>query len=409
MAEILGITNARAEEIRNASITSAWLSTGGDLIMGTPAGAQYNLGPVTQARVPVVEALISLAAFDKTAETVVVPDWLTAGIQNVKLTNPATVPTGTAKGVAWSPDGRYVAVGHAGSPFITVYKRNGDTFTKLTNPSTLPAASVDALEWSPNGQYLAMGVAGSTRAFVYKRSGDTLTMLGALPSLPGAVNSVSWTSDGNYLAYAHAAAPYMTVYKRTGDTFAKLATPSIAPTSEGMSVAWASNGTHLAVSMLNSPYFRLWKRTGDTLTALALPSAPIMDEPWTVSWSPNGKYVTVSNYADGLALYERTGDTLTRKVDAFEALGNSPLSNPFSPDGRYVAVTENAIYRFDEGDPVRVAGVYASFPPVQATSITWSPDGLHLVMGLEESPFIAFYRSQMGPVPGAAIARTITP
>jgi hypothetical protein len=31
-----------------------------------------------------------------------------------------------------------MAVAHATSPFVTIYKRSGDTFTKLANPATLP-------------------------------------------------------------------------------------------------------------------------------------------------------------------------------------------------------------------------------------------------------------------------------
>jgi hypothetical protein len=55
-----------------------------------------------------------------------------------KLANPATLPTSTGNGVAFSADGTYMAVAHDVSPFVTIYKRSGDTFTKLANPATLP-------------------------------------------------------------------------------------------------------------------------------------------------------------------------------------------------------------------------------------------------------------------------------
>jgi hypothetical protein len=32
-------------------------------------------------------------------------------------------------------------VAHGTSPFVTVYKRSGDTFTKLANPATLPTGA----------------------------------------------------------------------------------------------------------------------------------------------------------------------------------------------------------------------------------------------------------------------------
>ena len=55
------------------------------------------------------------------------------------LANPATLPTETSYGVAFSADGTYMAVVHYTSPRVTIYKRSGDTFTKLANPAALPA------------------------------------------------------------------------------------------------------------------------------------------------------------------------------------------------------------------------------------------------------------------------------
>src|SRR5690606_2421748 len=52
-----------------------------------------------------------------------------------KVNDPSTLPTGDGFGVSFSPDGNYLAVGHSSSPYVTIYKRNGDTFTKLPNPS----------------------------------------------------------------------------------------------------------------------------------------------------------------------------------------------------------------------------------------------------------------------------------
>ena len=66
-----------------------------------------------------------------------------------KLENPATLPTNTGVGVAFSADGAYMAVGHATSPFVTIYKRSGDTFTKLSNPATLPTDTGNGVAFYP--------------------------------------------------------------------------------------------------------------------------------------------------------------------------------------------------------------------------------------------------------------------
>ncbi len=66
-----------------------------------------------------------------------------------KLADPATLPTGTGFGVAFSADGTYMAVAHATSPFVTIYKRSGDTFTKLANPAALPTGAGNGVAFYP--------------------------------------------------------------------------------------------------------------------------------------------------------------------------------------------------------------------------------------------------------------------
>ena len=81
-----------------------------------------------------------------------------------KLANPSPLPTGTGQGTVFSADGTYLAVGHGGSPHITIYKRSGDTFTKFTNPATLPASVGRGAAFSTDDTYLA--VAHSTTPFI---------------------------------------------------------------------------------------------------------------------------------------------------------------------------------------------------------------------------------------------------
>ena len=46
-----------------------------------------------------------------------------------KLSDPADLPPGIGYSVSFSSDDTYLAVAHSTSPFLTVYKRSGDTFT----------------------------------------------------------------------------------------------------------------------------------------------------------------------------------------------------------------------------------------------------------------------------------------
>ena len=70
-----------------------------------------------------------------------------------KLANPSALPAATGRGVAFSQDGTYMAVAHQTTPFITIYKREGDTFTKLANPSALPAGDAVGVAFWPSAIY----------------------------------------------------------------------------------------------------------------------------------------------------------------------------------------------------------------------------------------------------------------
>jgi DNA-binding beta-propeller fold protein YncE len=144
-----------------------------------------------------------------------------------KLANPATLPTDNGWGCAFDPTGTYLAVAHAASPYITIYKRSGDTFTKLANPDVLPIGIGRGCAFDPTGTYLAV---------------------------------------------AHEASPYITIYKRSGDTFTKLANPSTRPASHGMGCVFDPTGTYLAVAHVSSPYITIYKgfyravfKTGNSL------------------------------------------------------------------------------------------------------------------------------------------------
>jgi hypothetical protein len=142
----------------------------------------------------------------------------------VKLADPGTMPAGTqATAAAFSQSTTYLAVGSQATPFVTIYKRSGDTFTKLTNPLTLPA---------------------------------------------GQVYGLSWSDSDSYLACAHATTPFVTIYKRSGDTFTKLADPVVLPVTQGTGCSFSPGNVYLGVSCTGAPYYRIYSRSGDTFTAM---------------------------------------------------------------------------------------------------------------------------------------------
>ena len=64
--------------------------------------------------------------------------WSSAGF-GTKFTNPATLPTGQGGGVAFTSTSNAIAVAHDSAPRITAYPWSSAGFgTKFTDPATLP-------------------------------------------------------------------------------------------------------------------------------------------------------------------------------------------------------------------------------------------------------------------------------
>jgi Tol biopolymer transport system component len=132
-----------------------------------------------------------------------------AGLQVYRF-NGSSAPTslGTAQtgnspsSVAWSPDGRFLAVVNYTSYTLQVYRFNGSN-----PPTSLGTATTGinpiSVAWSPDGRFLAVANSGSSGPAglqVYRFNGS-----GAPTSLGTATTgytpeSVAWSPDGRFLA-----------------------------------------------------------------------------------------------------------------------------------------------------------------------------------------------------------------
>jgi len=234
----------------------------------------------------------------------------------------------------------YLAVGHATTPYITIYKRSGDTFTKLANPATLPPNVGYGTAFSPDGTYLAVSHTTTPFITIYKRSGDTFTKVADPATLPaGTGNGTAFSPDGTYLAVSHNNSPFITIYKRSGDTFTKVANPATLPAGTGRGTAFSPDGTYLAVSHNNSPFITIYKRSGDTFTKLANPATLPAGTGLGTAFSPDGTYLAVShNNSPFITIYKRSGDTFTKLTNPATLPTSNGNGTAFSPDGTYLAV-----------------------------------------------------------------------
>ena len=337
------------------------------------------------------------------------------GTVHNKLSNPADLPTGSGNAISFSSNGSYLAVVHNDSPGIAVYKRSGDVFNKLTGIETLPIAingddeeyvSGNAISFSSDDTYLAVAHDGSPYLTVYKRSGDTFTKLTGITAPAGNCYGISLSSDATYLAVAHYASPFITVYKRSEDTFTKI-TGITAPTGETLAsydVAFSNDATYLAVAYRASPYLNVYKRSGDTFTKLTGITA-LAGQGKGVAFSNDATYLAVAYRASPyLNVYKRSGDTFTKltvsQVPALSGYADG-FSVSFSSDDTYLAVAHYAspfitVYKRSEDTFTKISGFEAPQEVNYGSyGVSFSSDDTYLAVAHDRTPFLTIYKTTL--------------
>jgi hypothetical protein len=316
-----------------------------------------------------------------------------------KLPNPADLPTGTGRGVAFSSDGTYMVVGHITTPFITIYKRSGDTFTKLANPSDLPTGTGNGVAFSTDDTYMAVAHATTPFITIYKRSGDTFTKLANPSDLPaGNSLSVAFGLDDTYMAVAHATSPFITIYKRSGDTFTKLANPSDLPANTGQGVSFSSDGTYMVVGHITTPFITIYKRSGDTFTKLANPSDLPANTGQGVAFSTDDIYMAVAHSTTPfINIYKRSGDTFTKLANPSDLPAGNSFSVAFGLDDTYMVVGHGTspfitIYK-RSGDTFTKLANPSSLPASNGNGVALSTNGTYMAVAHSTSPFITIYKA----------------
>ena len=259
---------------------------------------------------------------------------------------PDVQPAGEARGVAFSHDSAYLAVAHSDYPYITIYKRSGDTFTVLINPIItvqLPSSYGLGVAFSPDSTYLAVTTMDSPYIWIYERSGDTFTLVmapaGGNPT--GRADGVAFSPDSTFLAVAHYNSPYITIYKTNGGGFNKLDNPADLPTNTGWGVAFNPDSDYMAVATANSPYILIYKRSGDNFTKLDNPNVLPGGSGNGVAFSPGSRYMAVASgpgATRNVTIYSRSGDSFTKLDDVAPTTGHG-VGVAFSPVSTYMAVT----------------------------------------------------------------------
>jgi WD40 repeat protein len=263
----------------------------------------------------------------------------------------------SSDGLYYIVDGGYHSASGTNYNDFFIYKRDGDNINFLTSISSDDTAFGHVLNCgiTDNMEYLAFCVTDNSRnsinsntkslLTVYKRDGDTFTKLLDLPDNYKEIcyaENISFSADGIYLCFSFNNRSSI-IYKRNGDTFTKL---DFSETLFGSinQVSFSPDGKYLVFGIRNSPYIVIYKRNNDTFTRLPdLEKPPLSGNSFSISKS----YLAVPYNASssGIALYKRENDTFIRLPNiGFNAMGSS-----LTREGDYLALSSSSPSRIYKG------------------------------------------------------------
>lgn len=166
---------------------------------------------------------------------------------------------GVPQGVKWSPDGKYLAVAcptDGGTKhYVLIYQFIGASVTLLANISAGSTLFPYYVDWSPDGKYLAVSTAYTTPSnlLIYSFTPpSTLTQIGSIQSSTGSNGQAVFSPDGRFIALADIAGSTLKIYSFNGRGGGPYLVGSVATGTGTFGISWFSSGKYIAVGCYSS-------------------------------------------------------------------------------------------------------------------------------------------------------------
>ncbi|HBS48025.1 TPA: hypothetical protein DEO28_02565 [Candidatus Dependentiae bacterium] len=176
--------------------------------------------------------------------------------------------TNNVRSIAWSRDEKYLAVadGYTGTPrYLTIYGFNGTTLDQITTVSN--ETTILKVAWSPNGKYLAVGSYSDTvpniPLRIYSFDGSTLTLKSSITDATFYCYSISWSPNGKYLFCGTGTSGVVKLYFFDGNQLTLVGNDTLS--NVVFSTDWCPKSSYVMAAD-TAKHFKMWKFNGSTLT-----------------------------------------------------------------------------------------------------------------------------------------------
>jgi WD40 repeat protein/energy-coupling factor transporter ATP-binding protein EcfA2 len=276
--------------------------------------------------------------------------------------------------VAWSPDGRTVAMVSGGDGVVRI--RDAQSGAELHRFS-VPSESIYSAAWSPDGSSLALGTLQG-RVLVRSFAADDWTL--DLQTDAGWLYSLAWSPDGGRIAGGAADGSVRIWDSRSGEQLWR----EDAGAADVLSVAWSPDGTRLLAGGGDRVAYVWDVASGEPLVKVVHRLLV-----YSVAWSPDGELAASASGDSTVRIWRAdTGET----VHLLQGHSGFVRSVAWSPDGTRLATgsDDQTLRIWDVASGQELGRIRGDLDTVYSAG--WSPGGDEIVTG-DESGAVRVWRA----------------